>query len=57
MEIIKKGDLKDTIKFECSQCGCIFKAERSEWFYTPSRGEGTYMSFCPYCGNKVWGKG
>lgn len=61
MEIIKQGDCnkaKGIVKFECTQCGCIFKAERGEWFYAPSmaqqRGETTYMCFCPCCGDKVW---
>ena len=59
MEIIKQGDpnkVKGTIKFECKQCGCVFKAERSEWFYETLGGKVGYTSFCPYCGRKVWDK-
>ena len=56
MEIIKQGDpnkVKGDIEFECSQCGCIFKAGRREWFHENLGGEVVYIAFCPYCGHKV----
>lgn len=56
MEIIKQGDpnkVKGDIEFECSQCGCIFKAGRREWFHENLGGEVVYIAFCPYCGARM----
>lgn len=56
MKIIKEGDpnkINGDVEFECSQCGCIFVADRTEWIYAPQiaqqRGEGTYICKCPCC--------
>lgn len=55
MKIIKQGDLdklKQTKRFECKKCGCVFEAEKSEYdivnnddyFYST-----LYRAECPCC--------
>lgn len=54
MKIIKNGQYKrDTVEFECSNCGCIFKADATE--YVPaSQTEMIHDNIiasctCPWC--------
>ena len=58
MEIIKQGDiskLKQTKKFECRRCGCIFLADDDEYKYSGSQyNESYYQCACPTCNNSVY---
>ena len=58
MEIIKQGDiskLKQTKKFECRRCGCIFLADDDEYKYSGSQyNESCYQCACPTCNNPVY---
>lgn len=62
MFIIKDGDkelaekkIKETRRFECRMCGCVFEADKGEY-----RGEDGcdfryyYYAKCPCCGNKAY---
>ena len=47
MEIIKQGDiskLKQTKKFECPRCGCIFLADNDEYKYSGSQYNESYYT-------------
>ena len=53
MEIIKNGDLsklKETRTFECSRCGCVFKANKDEYSHGIEYCEHYYHCKCPTCG-------
>ena len=58
MEIIKKGDIGQVIEskmFECKRCGCVFKAERSEYeSKMDCRNDMYYLCDCPTCGKTVY---
>lgn len=58
MEIIKQGNiskLKQTKKFECRWCGCIFLADDDEYKYSGSQyNELYYQCACPTCNNLVY---
>ena len=58
MEIIKQGDiskLKQTKKFECRRCGCIFLADDDEYKYSGSQyNESYYRCICPTCNTPVY---
>lgn len=58
MEIIKQGDiskLKQTKKFECRRCGCIFLADDDEYKYSGSQyNESYYQCACPTCNTPVY---
>lgn len=57
MEIIKEGDisrLKHTRRFECDDCGCIFKADNTEYVCCGSQYNISYYKCdCPTCGKAV----
>lgn len=59
MKIIKEGNtVKLTKVFKCKKCGCIFKADKSEYSATPQMGVmmglPCYECKCPTCGNPVY---
>ena len=58
MEILKQGDiskLKQTKKFECRWCGCIFLADDDEYKYSGSQyNESYYQCACPTCNTPVY---
>jgi hypothetical protein len=58
MEIIKKGNIEQVIEtkmFECKRCGCVFKAERSEYeSKMDCRNDMYYLCDCPTCGKTVY---
>ena len=58
MEIIKQGDiskLKQTKKFECRWCGCVFLADNDEYKYSDSQyNKSYYQCVCPTCNNPVY---
>lgn len=49
MEIIVPGSIPNTKeRFECSNCGCIFKCDASEYKFHPDQREGDWIeSICP----------
>lgn len=50
MNIIKPGEIpKETIRFSCSYCGCIFEADKGEYETGPQYDPG-YTCRCPTCG-------
>lgn len=56
VRIIRNGDLnkvKQTLKFECKACGCVFEADREDYKFEFSQRENTswYEIKCPYCDN------
>lgn len=58
MEIIKHGDhekLLQIMKFNCDNCGCIFKADKNEYSRESAPYNGVlYTCNCPECGDKVY---
>ena len=60
MEIIVPGNLEKTkriIKFSCSNCDCVWKAEKGEYEYKFDQRDGEYSSMrCPCCGALTYGK-
>lgn len=57
MEIVKQGNSKpmDSIYFVCTNCGCEFVCDGSEYeSETGTSGVICYSSKCPCCGKKVW---
>ena len=57
MEIIKKGEIErveETKMFECKRCGCVFKADRSEYISDQHYDEFYYTCTCPTCGKTVY---
>ena len=57
MEILKDGKIPDTRKdFQCSYCGCVFRAEKGEWKAQPGEYQSVdYLCACPCCGKTVCG--
>lgn len=60
MNIIKEGrkDIADarrkqTKRFECLCCGCIFEADKGEYDHTYFRNEDQYSCKCPTCESVV----
>lgn len=57
MEIIKAGDisrLKHIREFECEKCGCIFRADDTEYSYVGMQYNISYYGCdCPTCGSPV----
>ena len=58
MKIIKKGNralaerkIKQTKRFECETCGCIFEADKHE--YKASDYDTKYYAECPCCGSNA----
>lgn len=57
MKIIKQGKteeelkaiLKETRRFECGKCGCIFEADKGEYTHTTQYNETHYYCKCPNC--------
>lgn len=57
MKIIKEGKtkeelekmLKNTKRFECKTCGCIFEADDDEYEYEEDYIYCTYYCTCPNC--------
>ena len=58
MEIVKKGDLdrlKKTRQFECTRCGCVFKAAHGEYeSKQDTRNDIYYLCGWPTCGKTVY---
>lgn len=58
MEIIKQGNLELTKKiktFECTNCGCIFKADKDEYSYAGAQYNTAYYKCqCPTCSYTVY---
>lgn len=58
MEIIKQGDLeciKKTKQFNCTSCGCIFRADQKEYEYAGIQYNISYWRHrCPTCGLWVY---
>ena len=60
MKIIKKGILpKYTKTFTCEKCGCIFEADKTEYFGSSQMevmhdGLPGHKCKCPTCGNMVY---
>ena len=57
MEIIKKGEIErveETKMFECKRCGCVFKADRSEYISGQHYDDFYYTCTCPTCGKTVY---
>lgn len=55
MKIIEPGQIPKTEEqFVCSNCGCIFKCDASEYEYHFDQREGDWIDYdCPTCGIKV----
>lgn len=54
MKIIQHGTPKVTTKiFECSDCGCVFEAEKDEYTYGVQYNEEYYYCKCPECGKQA----
>lgn len=55
MEIIVPGSIPNTKeRFECTNCGCIFKCDASEYRFHPDQREGDWIDCnCPTCGIRV----
>lgn len=61
MEIIKQGNARGTKIFDCSECGCRFKATSEEYKYIGSDSTldfamrltriDYYVCICPCCGD------
>lgn len=57
MEIIKQGDtqkLKRIKRFICSNCGCIFDADKNEYSIGTQYNETYYFCKCPFCSETVY---
>lgn len=57
MEILKQGDIeriKETKKFECTRCGCVWKADNDEFQIYERPGFVEYYMKCPCC-NRIAG--
>ena len=57
MKIIKDGDLERTKKvkrFECTNCGCVFEASKSEYKVEFEDNETYFRCKCPTCKNTVY---
>ena len=57
MRIIKPGDpsrLKETRRFTCQRCGCVFEADKEEYNSGMQYNEIYYKSQCPTCGTTVY---
>lgn len=53
MEILREGKASGAMRFECSKCGCHFKAEQEEYKYIDCyKGMEYYECACPCCGEK-----
>ena len=53
MEILEHGELTETYQFKifkCTECGCKFKADNTEYEYA-NRYENYYYCECPHCLN------
>lgn len=51
MKVIKQGnyDLKQTKRFHCKNCGCIFEADKSEYKDYVQYNQTEYLCECPTC--------
>lgn len=58
MKIIKAGDLSTTLKpkrFICSNCGCVFTADCTEYEYAGMQyNQPYYKCLCPTCCKYVY---
>lgn len=58
MKILVMGDpnrLKKYKKFECSECGCVLIADRTEYINCSSQRDGAAFTInCPCCRKKVY---
>jgi hypothetical protein len=57
MQIIKKGDLdrlKNSIRFNCKKCGCVFIADNDEYQKHFDQYQGNWIEIhCPCCNNRI----
>lgn len=56
MNIISEGDpkkLKRLRRFNCKDCGCVFKADKDEYKANMQYNQTYYMCDCPCCGKSV----
>lgn len=58
MFIIKDGDReiaekkkKQTRRFECRMCGCVFEADKGEYIHSGVQWDDYYYAKCPCCGD------
>ena len=52
MKIIKEGNKRQLNKikrFECTSCGCIFEADKTEYRSGNQYNESYYYCECPFC--------
>lgn len=58
MEIIKPGNIEQTLKvltFHCTNCGCVFSANNTEYSYGGSQYNQPYYKHpCPTCSRIVY---
>lgn len=57
MEILVHGNpekLKEVRRFTCSACGCMFKADKTEYKSSQQYNETYYYCQCPECGNTAY---
>lgn len=51
MKILQHGNPKVTIRrFQCTECGCIFEADKHEYITGTQYNETYYRCPCPECG-------
>lgn len=56
MKILKQGKIDNKPKkFECSECGCVFEADDTEYskWHAPMN-ETYFVAICPCCGESVF---
>lgn len=54
MRIIKEGNLKHPIVFECPRCDCIFEADEDEYLLYRSSMKNTRAEIlCPHCNTLI----
>lgn len=59
MKIIIPGDLKKlnkTKQFTCKNCGCLFEANKDEYYIGAQYNEEYYYCKCPFCDKLVYGE-
>ena len=60
MKVLKEGDIgaanrkiKQTRRFECLSCGCIFECNFGEWKYVGGQYDEIPQATCPTCKQPV----
>lgn len=57
MKIIYQGDLsklKETKRFKCKACGCVFEADKGEYHAETQYNDVEFYCKCPCCGRQAW---